>query len=336
MNDYQTYRAEDFAQDPVFISMVKDRLPEAEFFWKEYREKHPEQEQELDLAMEMVTSFLVKEPDFNPQKQEKILKEVLSHELNLRKKIIRLPGTSRWLKAAAVIAGLILAGTLLIHRYTGNISYSTGYGEVKKVILPDRSEVMLNGNSSIHFARVWKDDQPREVWVDGEAFFDVRKLGDLPNKRFLVHTADLVIEVLGTRFNVDARGENTTVTLNSGQILINLPNRETDRALLMKPGEMVTYSKESKTLVRKEVSADEFSAWTQGKLIFDNNTLMEIARKIEDTYGVKVKIDNRDLAQRKMRGAAPTDNIDVLLLTIEKVFDLKITRNGDEIHLERK
>jgi ferric-dicitrate binding protein FerR (iron transport regulator) len=43
----------------------------------------------------------------------------------------------------------------------------------------------------------------------------------------------------------------------------------------MKPGEMVTYSKERKTLVRKEVAADEFSAWTQGKLIFDNNTLME-------------------------------------------------------------
>ncbi|HQH40274.1 MAG TPA: FecR domain-containing protein [Bacteroidales bacterium] len=336
MNDYRLYRAEDFAQDPLFVSMVKDKSPDTERFWKQYWENHPEQKQELDLAVEMVKTFLIQEPDLNPQKQEMILKEILEHESNRRKKIFRMPVSGRWLRAAAIIAGLVLAGTFLIQRYTGNVSFSTGYGEVRKVVLPDQSEVMLNGNSRIHFARNWKEDQPREVWVEGEAFFDVRKLGDLPNKRFLVHTADLVIEVLGTRFNVDARGENTTVTLNSGQILINLPNRETDRALLMKPGEMVTYSKERKTLVRKEVAADEFSAWTQGKLIFDNNTLMEIARKIEATYGVRVKIDNRDLAQRKMRGAAPTDNIDVLLLTIEKVFDLKITRNGDEILLERK
>lgn len=336
MNDYQSYRAEDFAQDPLFISMVKDRVPSAEMFWKQYRENHPEQEKELDLAMEMVKALLVGEPEFIPEKQEMVLNKVLEHETSRRTNVLRMPASRGWLKAAAIITGLVLAGTYFIQRYTGNISFSTGYGEVQKIVLPDQSEVMLNGNSRIHYARNWAEDQPREVWVEGEAFFEVRKLGDLPNKRFLVHTADLVIEVLGTRFNVDARGENTTVTLNSGQILINLPNRITDRALLMKPGEMVTYSKESKTLVRKEVAADEFSAWTQGKLIFDNNTLLEIARKIEATYGVKVKIDNRDLAQRKMRGAAPTDNIDVLLLTIEKVFDLKITRNGDEIHLDRK
>jgi ferric-dicitrate binding protein FerR (iron transport regulator) len=68
-------------------------------------------------------------------------------------------------QAAAIIAGLVLGRNISEQRYTGNVSFSTGYGEVRKVVLPDQSEVMLNGNSRIHFARNWRKINPERLGV---------------------------------------------------------------------------------------------------------------------------------------------------------------------------
>lgn len=85
--------------------------------------------------------------------------------------------------------------------------YATQYGEQRVVELPDHSVVSLNANSTLRFRNDWSQANTlREVWLDGEAFFSVQKQeGAAGPAKFIVHTNDLDVEVLGTRFNVSNR-----------------------------------------------------------------------------------------------------------------------------------
>src|SRR5690606_18604809 len=94
----------------------------------------------------------------------------------------------------------------------------TDYGERKPYLLPDGSYVMLNGNSSLKFTD-WESDGIRQVWLDGEALFDVVHMSD--DRPFIVRTAGGVdVNVLGTRFNVKMRKGTAEVLLQKGRVAL--------------------------------------------------------------------------------------------------------------------
>ena len=98
-------------------------------------------------------------------------------------------------------------------------TYVTRYGETQTILLPDSSTVLLNANSRLTLSTDWTDT--REVWLEGEAFFRVRKIKRITSPasaehvKFIVRTDRLNVEVLGTEFNVRQRSEKTAVLLKS-------------------------------------------------------------------------------------------------------------------------
>ncbi|HSC37547.1 MAG TPA: FecR family protein, partial [Chitinophagaceae bacterium] len=121
----------------------------------------------------------------------------------------------RWWMAAAAVVILAVAGVGIL-KYTGFFTPTaeTQYGQIKEQRLPDGSEVTLNAHSKISYFSGWKEGIDREVWVNGEAFFHVRKT---PQKsRFIVHASGFDIIVTGTRFNVVNRDGVTNVMLQEG------------------------------------------------------------------------------------------------------------------------
>src|SRR5690606_5303681 len=101
------------------------------------------------------------------------------------------------------------------------VTYKTGYGQVEKIVLDDGSQVTLNANSELKWKRSWEKDRNRIAILRGEAFFNVSTILSEDSgvtTRFVVHTEDLNIQVVGTEFNVKSRSSKTDIFLKEGKI----------------------------------------------------------------------------------------------------------------------
>jgi transmembrane sensor len=209
---------------------------------------------------------------------------------------------------------------------TPDISLKTSFGETRLLTLPDKSVVTLNGNSSVRYASAWEADQPREVWITGEGFFDV--VHTATNQRFVVHLpTGIDVEVLGTRFNVYGREANTKVILDTGKIRLNV-NRKTGDPMVMQPGEMFEANAEAKTFFTRRVNARALSSWHDGKLTFDGTRLSEVADILHDTYGLTVRFSDAGLANQTISGTVPNQNSETILNGLATLFNLNIIHNN--------
>ena len=234
-------------------------------------------------------------------------------------------------KAAASIALLITSFALYFLFFNNHIDINTTYGEKQEVILPDGSKVILNNNSSLKYARTFLNHDVREVWLEGEAFFNV--VHTATNERFIVKTKNLDIEVLGTSFNLIDRNDKVEVVLSSGKVKLGL-NKKGQKTLFMKPGELVELKNDQ--LVKKTVDSELYTSWRHNLLYFEKTTLKEIAQMINNNFGHKVKFDNQQLASLTFTGSNPADNLELLLETLAISFDLTIKQNKNEILISQK
>ncbi len=245
------------------------------------------------------------------------------------------PKAQRWhyWAAAALLAGGIwlwprpLAPTRLATAY-----YATTYGQTRVVRLPDGSVATLNAHSSVRYAAPLYDAAPREVWLDGEAFFSVKHLPT--NQRFIVHTtAGFWVEVLGTRFAVYRRHGQGRVVLLTGKVRVAFADG-TRPAIVLKPGELLqTSDKHPTALVHKAVPAAAYTTWTTNELCFEATSLAELATRLQDTYGVEVVVASPALRRRKFTGTFPLGDLNVLCEDLAEAFHLRIEREQNRLIL---
>jgi ferric-dicitrate binding protein FerR (iron transport regulator) len=242
----------------------------------------------------------------------------------------------QWWYVAAVFVGLCISSFIGWKTFIGTdrIEYVTAFGETRALVLPDGSQVMLNGNTRLSYNEEWAAQGTREVWLSGEAYFSVQKSPDKAHARFIVHTEKLDVEVLGTQFNVSGRKNATQVVLNEGEVKVNPGKSANVPSLIMKPGELVEYSGTRQPIIRKVVNPQIYSSWKFKRMVFEETTMKEIAARIEATYGYRVLFADTDLASRRLTGTIPSDNIDVLLLTLSKLFNLDIRKDQNQLFIK--
>ncbi len=338
---YEQYTAKDFAADEDFVKWVKDPDPHIELFWQQWLLQHPEKKLTLEEARQIVHLIDFEDRADTEQRVKAILDRI--NATTHRLKPVPLPSknlslwssVSGWQKIAASLIGILLISTLIFFFYKSQpLEYRTAFGEKQEIILPDSSRVILNANSRLTVNKGW--DSEREVWLEGEAFFSVRKKKTTNGEKgadylkFTVHTHTMDVDVLGTEFNVSDRRLNTVVVLNSGKIQLKLPNKTEN--IIMKPGDLVEM--EDQKLIKKIVDPKVYNAWTNNEWILNDLTLREVALKIEETYGVKVIINNTDKTAHILAGIVPTDNLDVLLKVLSTTLNIKITQHKDQIIIQ--
>ena len=238
------------------------------------------------------------------------------------------------MKVAATVTGLLLIAAIAFYRLIlvdNDVMQITGYGESKEVVLPDQSVITLNTNSTLEYAKDW-DDQNREVWLNGEAYFSITHLEK--NQKFVVHTNDVSIKVLGTEFNVHHRRGDTKVVLNSGKVALNIA-KSNDTTIIMSPGELVEYSASSDEIITKIVDPEAHSSWRNKRLTFDKTKLYEIQRILEDDYGLNVVFEDSAQRNRELSGAISIENVDVFLDGISESLDLSISRLNNKVVFEK-
>ena len=232
-------------------------------------------------------------------------------------------------RAAAAILLLILGVcTWLIIDQQSITHVSTNYGEQIEYTLPDQSMVKLNSNSSISFRQNWGDKKNRKVWLKGEAYFQVRKNLEV-NQKFQVLTKDLKVEVLGTTFNVNVRDDETTVFLEEGKINLILENREEDLGMI--PGEIVAYSRQTKSPEKKEVVKEIPASWRNGTVEFRESSLKEILQRLSEIYGLEVTYESRTHLNRKFQISIPIEELDVAFEVLKEVTQLDLVLQSKQI-----
>ena len=199
--------------------------------------------------------------------------------------------------------------------------------------MPDGSDIVLNNNSRLSFNPDWSVQGVREVHLEGEAFFSV--VHTQHEQPFMVRTTDEVsVEVLGTRFNVHNRRNTTEVVLNEGKVKVNINADDKKQEVWMEPGEFVAYSQTTRQYQKKLIDAKTYTSWKDSMLIFEEQSLQEIAFTLEDNYGYTIRFANEKIRAYKFTGTIPTDKVDALFTMLEKSFDLKIDKEGKEIWIK--
>ncbi len=200
-----------------------------------------------------------------------------------------------WLSAAAAII-LIASSALLWHHALQHpqpetlLTVQTGNGMLKEITLEDGSEIWLNAGSSLRYPEHFSDKH-REVYLDGEAYFDIVHN---PDKSFVVHTAHLTTNVLGTAFSVTAyKGDRMeAVTVMRGKVAVSTGQNQLG---FLASDKQIKYDVKGEKTTMTDIDASELISWKEGKLQFENQDMQDIAARLGRWYGYKFSFAHANL-----------------------------------------
>lgn len=234
---------------------------------------------------------------------------------------------------AASIAILVIAAVRIWSSSEKNeMIYSTSYGETLEVILPDSSFVNLNANTTLTWMEV-PGNSVREVKLSGEAFFDVRSM---PDKPFRVYSNEMVIEVLGTSFNVNNRESKDEVFLEEGSIRISGKQNALD-TLQLNTGEAAFFNPLSEKMVKtSDTRFEDQALWKDGILKFSNVPVQNVLTELQHIFGVQLKLDDRELLAKPMDFALPYSNWEVVSQALALALGTELIEYEDHYEFIRK
>ena len=242
---------------------------------------------------------------------------------------------TRFLNWSVRIAGIIVLPLAIFWGVKGYLNNNAGketWVEIKapawtraQFSLPDGTTGWLNSNSSVKYNGNFNSD--RQVTLKGEAFFDVFKD---KTRQFKVNTNEIVVKVSGTRFNIASydNEKNVEVVLEEGKIELN--DKGKNNSLIMSPNDLVIYDKTLKNFSTEVVEPQKYLSWTEGKLVFRNDPLDVIARRLERWYNVEVDIDSDKLHDLRLRATFVDESLEQVLYYLQRSLpiDYKIEK-GD-------
>ncbi|MGM9511732.1 FecR family protein [Larkinella sp. GY13] len=246
------------------------------------------------------------------------------------KKTFRFP--IRWVAAASLFMISLLMTGYLFRKSLLTKTIETAYGEVRKEALPDGSLVTLNAHSRLEFPRFGFGESSRDVFLTGQATFSVRHLTN--HQPFIVHTnRQFDVTVLGTEFTVYARNQDAQVVLHQGKVQIDYQGLNKPERLTMLPGDMVKMDVNRQLRVNHYKHTGQHKAWQYHQFVFDQTSLRDIARLLEENYGLQVSIRDEALATRTISGAFKATTAEELLQVVTELLDVNYNRQNDQILL---
>lgn len=211
------------------------------------------------------------------------------------------------------------------------ISITVKSGEdVKKVMLVDGSSVWLKAGSTLKYPESFSTKK-RQVFLKGEAFFDVTKNAE---SQFSVSTDYMHVRVKGTSFDVKVDADNKIVETILVTGKIDLLDVDKNKILDVSPGEKVTYNQSKNEYTMESVDTNISTAWRLNQFVFENATLREIANKLSVKFNVNINMESSRLAQRKFRCVINEDETlyDILKL-LEYLAPIHSKMEGKEIFI---
>ncbi len=212
----------------------------------------------------------------------------------------------------------------------------TPIGGEYNLVLADGTKIWLNAASELKYPVLF-DRKNRKVFLKGEAYFEV---AENKNKPFVVNINEMKITVLGTKFNIMAyhNEKNIKTTLVSGSVRIEtISKNKNNEEVYLQPGYQAVLDKESQQLKVNEVDTKIYTAWINGKFVFNNETLDEIMRKLERWYDFKTYFYDKKTMNYHFSGTLKRyENISNILEMIELTTKITFNIQNDTIRVMKK
>lgn len=239
---------------------------------------------------------------------------------------------------AIVLLGLITVtaywqGSRQIQSNFSDIVVEAPLGSKTKLTLPDGSTVWLNAGSKMVYSQGFGVSD-RRLAFQGEGYFEVEKNDEMP---FLVQTHDVNVTVVGTKFNFRnyPEDEEAVVELLEGKVALENQLKE-ESVRYLSPNEKMVLHKATGEMDITSAKVKEATLWTENILLFDEDLLPDIVRKLERSYHVRIEIENEDLKQARFYGQFNQleQNIYDVLDMLSETGKLKYHEEGKVIYLK--
>ena len=237
-----------------------------------------------------------------------------------------------WQRIAAILLlPLLISGIVYFmqakHTSSNTVVWQTIFtppGVKSHVKLPDGTFVWLNSGTSLNYPSSFSDGT-RNVKLLGEAFFDVAKDEKHP---FIVDLGKINIEVVGTKFNAinyEQEGQ-TEVVLTSGKVKLFENHKNRSRLVSeMVPGQQAIYIKEENTISLKDVDTGKYTSWIDGKLIFRDDPMDDVVRKLNRWFNVQIEISDPDIGSYIYTATFQNKTIEQILSLIKRTSPVEYT-----------
>ena len=268
------------------------------------------------------------------------------------------------LKVAAFVLLFYSIGLTILHINDKKTEYNevtTRRGEKSQLVLSDGTTIWLNSETKIKYPSRLKSNNIN-IYLDGEAYFNVTKK---KNRKYIINTSMLNIEVLGTCFNVKSYPDEDIIetTLEKGSVLIN-PNKKqgkSNQSIILNPNQKATFIKNSekinitkisspdkssnqephkielkekvtikpRLIVSKQIDTELYTSWKDGRMVFRKESFFNLSKKMERWYDVQIIILDDELKDWKYTGIFEKETIEQALeaLSMSMSFQYTIEQN---------
>lgn len=336
MKNYTVYETiEDFLADDSFLKWARGVVDDETLEWEHWFAANPHKQEVVDEALRLLRSLQIRPArELSDEEVEAIVWAARPRRRSF--------SFGRWAAAAAVMlvvaygsyrlynwpsaAGVSTYQSLTEARSSSLIEHVNTTHQPLLVKLPDGSTVVLKSEAKISFNPAFGGKR-REVFLDGEAIFDVIKN---PARPFYVYSNELTTRVLGTSFIVKTSENAVTVSVKSGRVSVFHGQDNTDRpdALVLTPNQQVVFHRRDANLVREkaaepvlprpEIAAAGFE--------FNDTPLDEVFKQIQLTYGIQIVYDRESLSRCPLTASFTnrplTETLDIICKAVEAHYDV--------------
>jgi transmembrane sensor len=274
-------------------------------------------------------SMQAKMDDFTEQNEKPV--KIISLHPNSRS--IKSSLSKVWQVAATVT--VLLVSTFLLYFYFSkptDIVITAHTANIDQV-LPDGSVVSLQAGSQITYPAKF-ESKTRNVELKGEAYF---KVAHDKTKPFIVASGDARVEVLGTEFNVNTNTSagSMEVVLTTGKVSVYYKAKPQANVMLL-PGEKAELLADKQQISKSANTDPNYMAWKTRILVFDNETLAQVASTLQNVYQTPVKLADPQLAECSVTASFNDQSIQSVIEVIAETLDLQVKHNGEIIELSGK
>jgi len=318
MKNYHLYEVPDFAVDEDFVRWVYEPNTDDELFWSNWLKQNPGKHLAVAEARQILLSIRIEPEKISNQTIAGEVEKLLHTIGEQKNKVHPIRFLRKWWYAAACL--ILLAGAALTGvYYTKYGSNATRFsynnvtasrhlveqvntsGKVMRVVLPDRSVVLLSPNSRISYKNGFDSTTTRDVYLSGEAFFEVTKDAVHP---FRVFANEIITKVLGTSFRITSfdKEKDIEVTVRTGRVSVysqvTTESKKTTAAnkldgIIITPNQQLIYKKEQQKFEKELLDKPVIIVpdMTPQMMVYEDAPLIKVLKDLKKAYGVHIIYD---------------------------------------------
>lgn len=366
MKNYKNFKTNDFVCDDDFIAWCLSPNEELNAFWNNWMKSHPNQKVVVLEAKQIILDLQSIEAESYESNFEAEIWENIDNIISEKKPIRNLPAIDWVLSSAAVV--LILICAVIVFQTgdhaTTNFSiadakwtnFENNSGVAKEIYLPDQSKVVLEPFSILKFPKKFTDEQ-REVFLKGEAFFDIKRDTTRP---FLVYANETITKVLGTSFRITAfeGDEKVEVDVKTGKVAVyakvaagktnekpmilqadeQIRMPQPNKKIEVTPNQKVIFDRKKEDMIRTVTALPRVIAKLEElpQFKFVDAPVKKVFESIEQAYGIDLEFEPDDLSGCTITTELKDEPLFQKLNIICIALDLKFSERDAVISIEGK